>query len=440
MLDRAFTDKEKIAKLSAINEGSSAGWSCRNESKREGVSMKKRNTRKHLIGVAVLSMGLASAGYADTYKLDVNQTGWQDWHTLTNWVNVAGGAHPAAILPADDFDMDGKVLRGATNASPSFAGGSLISNGGPILFKHTGMATITNFAEVEGALLINGVGGTQGVHLVNFTANTWTQFQSDPDRGLDFQIEGWTGAGALRTGNKSSATGYYGMTVTDALGFSGEFRSTFGTTEWNNDADISSATYWINSAGHPKVVLNHDIRVGTLLIGTTPYTMGVYSFAVLNAAHDAEFVDGGTGSITVGMGPAPEIPPYTQWASQYPTMGSQTNQTDDPDIDGLNNLYEWGLGGDPTNSADIGHVPSFGIVEDGGSGWFEYIHAQRNDADDLGLGYYLALRTDLVAGTVTSNDYVVGTGTLDSEFDAVTNRIPTDVEDEQFIKLMIESN
>lgn len=120
-------------------------------------------------------------------------------------------------------------------------------------------------------------------------------------------------------------------------------------------------------------------------------------------------------------------------------MGSETNETDDPDLDGLVNLYEWGLGGDPTNGADIGHVPTFGIIEDSGS-FLEYVHAKRNDADDLGLTYHLELSTDLVSGIWVGNDYVVGTGLLDSKFDAVTNRVPTDMEDEQFIKLVIESD
>jgi len=32
----------------------------------------------------------------------------------------------------------------------------------------------------------------------------------------------------------------------------------------------------------------------------------------------------------------------------------------------------------------------------------------------------------------------MGTGIIDAEFNAVTNRIPTDVKDKQFIRLLIE--
>ncbi|MEA2067581.1 MAG: hypothetical protein U9P12_00135 [Verrucomicrobiota bacterium] len=380
-------------------------------------------------------------GNSESYKLTVDQPSGHHWGTLGDWANTIGGANPTAILPIDTFDMDGHTLRTPASADPAFGGKSLTSNGGPILFKHTGTATIQNFTEIDGTVLIVGNDAvTQGVHLVDFTPTVFTEFSAGSGRGIDLQIDGLSGAGDMRTGASTSDLGYYGLTIENGTNFTGKLMSVFGTTDWKNDTDISSATYEITTAGYEHIVLNRDIRVGALIIGSTTYASGLYSFAVLNAAHDSSFVDGGTGSIAVGLGPAPVIPPYTLWASQYPSMGSQTNQTDNPDGDGLNNLYEWGLGGDPTNSVDIGHVPTFGIVEDGGSKFLEYIHAKRNDSDDLGLDYHLDLNTDLVYGNWVSNNYEVGIGTLDSEFDAVTNRIPTDTEDAQFIKLMIESN
>ena len=260
--------------------------------------MKSTTTYRIMIGTMALAMG--SAAFADTYKLAGNQGSSQDWNTLGDWVNTVGGAHPAAILATDDFDLDGNVLRGPTSANPTFGGKSLTtSGGGPILFKHTGTATITNFVDSGGTVLINGQGGTQGVHLVNFTLNGWTRFQADPGRGLDIQIDGWTGSATMRMGNGTTQTGYYGLTVTDASGYTGLLQSTFGTTDWKNDADLSNATYEIVTAGYEDVILNSDITVGSLVIGSTTYGPGTYSFATLNAAHDSSFVDGGTGSITV---------------------------------------------------------------------------------------------------------------------------------------------
>jgi len=260
--------------------------------------MKNRNTTSYIIGVAVLALGLASS-HADTYLLAGSQGSSQDWNTLGDWVNTVGGAHPAAILATDDFDLDGNVLRGPTSADPAFGGKSLTSNGGPLLFKHTGTATIQSFIDNGGAELINGQGGTQGVHLVSFAVNGWTRLEADPGRGIDLQIDNWTGSATMRTGNATSQTGYYALTVGNASGFSGTFQSTFGTTDWKNDADLSNATYEIVTAGYEDVILNSDIKVGSLVIGSTTYGPGTYSFATLNAAHDSSFVDGGTGSITV---------------------------------------------------------------------------------------------------------------------------------------------
>lgn len=143
--------------------------------------------------------------------------------------------------------------------------------------------------------------------------------------------------------------------------------------------------------------------------------------------------------LTIGI--PEEIPAgYEGWISQYPAVGSETNKTDNPDNDTLNNLYEWGLGGRPDDPNDIGEVPSFDIVQDGGS-WLEYVHVRRNDFASIGLTYYLEQNTDLlVAGAWASNNYEVGVGVLDAEFDAVTNRLSTDVENEQFLRLIIESN
>ena len=132
--------------------------------------------------------------------------------------------------------------------------------------------------------------------------------------------------------------------------------------------------------------------------------------------------------------------PYEAWLSLYPGVGSETNKTDNPDSDSLDNLGEWALGGNPDDDTDIGHVPTVGAVEDGGANWLEYVYAKRKNADALGLDYWLELKTDLVTGAWVSNDYTVGTGTLDAAFDAVTNRVPTDAEIQQFIQLMIESN
>ena len=122
--------------------------------------------------------------------------------------------------------------------------------------------------------------------------------------------------------------------------------------------------------------------------------------------------------------------PYEAWKNEYVVTGEPD---DDQDNDGLLNLYEYGLGGNPTNGFVDGEIPIFGHE---GSG-MEYIHAQRSD--DPALVYALALTDNLVFGLWTTNTgYTVsGTNVTAGTFDYVTNTIPT-VDDATFIKLIIE--
>ncbi|VGO23148.1 Arylsulfatase [Pontiella sulfatireligans] len=129
---------------------------------------------------------------------------------------------------------------------------------------------------------------------------------------------------------------------------------------------------------------------------------------------------------------------FSGWVTQFPTLGSQTNSIDNPDGDTLNNLYEFALGGIPTNGAHIGHVPVFQTLEEGGTNWFEYVYARRKNPAEHGLHYYLVKNTNLVSSiwSVASNEVVAAE--LDEDFEVVSNRFPTNEEDAQFIHLKIE--
>jgi hypothetical protein len=121
---------------------------------------------------------------------------------------------------------------------------------------------------------------------------------------------------------------------------------------------------------------------------------------------------------------------YDSWSSGY---GLVEGPDGDDDADGLSNLYEFGLGGNPTNSADQGTSPSFGLV----NGGFSYIYPQLSDLDS-GLTYFLETCTDLVGGTWTNFGYTVaGTNVTGGTLDFVTNTTDT-VEDQKFIRLIIE--
>jgi len=134
----------------------------------------------------------------------------------------------------------------------------------------------------------------------------------------------------------------------------------------------------------------------------------------------------------------PPAPPFESWSNEYGLTGSDTNYTAHTDTDGMNQLVEYGLGGNPTNDDADAVLPITEMVEDGGTNWMEYIYRRRTDAASRGLDYWLELNTNLVAGSWTSNGYVeVNAGPLEGGFEAVTNRISTESETNQFIRLRI---
>jgi hypothetical protein len=122
---------------------------------------------------------------------------------------------------------------------------------------------------------------------------------------------------------------------------------------------------------------------------------------------------------------------YNSWSNDYRLVGGEY---DDDDSDGLVNLYEYGLDGDPTNGLVDGKLP----VLQSGSGGYEYIHGQRSD--DTSLLYYLELTDDLVNPNWTNDGYsVVATNVTGNTLDFVTNSVLT-VDDQKFIRLIIEQN
>lgn len=168
------------------------------------------------------------------------------------------------------------------------------------------------------------------------------------------------------------------------------------------------------------------------------------NFQIINSAVDLNWtlgtadIDNRDLVLTVSAGPADD---YAVWAAGYglPDPNGTGALAADPDGDWVDNLAEYGLGGNPTNSGDQGHVPTSRWLADGGTNWLEYVCYERSDKVALGLDYYPERSLDLVfPGWTNSGIVVAGTGTLDADFNTVTNRISTESEGNQFVRLRIE--
>ncbi|MDF7808116.1 hypothetical protein P4E94_11750 [Pontiellaceae bacterium B12219] len=110
-----------------------------------------------------------------------------------------------------------------------------------------------------------------------------------------------------------------------------------------------------------------------------------------------------------------------------------------PDNDSAQNLYEYALGGNPTNSADIGYLPTSGILAEEGTNFFEYAYARRiGSAGEL--AYTVESAFNLVSNDWNAAEYIElpMTGNLDADFEAVTNRIGTTGKTNEFIRLKVE--
>ncbi len=130
---------------------------------------------------------------------------------------------------------------------------------------------------------------------------------------------------------------------------------------------------------------------------------------------------------------------YDAWAAMFPGMGADNGPSDNPDGDNLNNLYEYGLGGDPTDAMSQGIAPTHFTEEDGGTTWLMYINPVLADPAS-GLDYYLETTTDLSGGWADAGYEIVGTDVTGGVFNYTTNRVSTAVNDSSFIRLIIEES
>ena len=123
---------------------------------------------------------------------------------------------------------------------------------------------------------------------------------------------------------------------------------------------------------------------------------------------------------------------YDTWAETYGGANVIGASTNDYDSDGLDNLYEYGLGGDPTNRLNMGTLP---VMEKSGDR-FLYVHPQRSD--DTSLVYTVETSTNLVSAAWLPVGYtIMGTNVTGGTVDFVTNDVNT-IGDEKFIRLKIE--
>ncbi|MDF7826549.1 hypothetical protein P4B35_21135 [Pontiellaceae bacterium B12227] len=404
--------------------------------------------------------------------------------TGTSSVSITGALHIAkldngALMPTGTVFMSGGTLDCGSLNVGAHGNGSLILNAGDI---HTGTGGVTiGLSNADGRLDIHGgilqaansfmnIGHTDSSGLLSIS-NGMVHI-SGPLRvgsgsrgyGQINQSGGSLSVNELIIGEPVSATGIlnlYDGTLTSTnllVGLGGTAQCNLyggtlsiqgtGTTDFqvsNSCIHIqqtviqwanSNVTDWITNAIDSGIVcFSNGIAPGT-------YSTNGYDGRIVSETASLYWdnLDNGSqfGLSAIWVEQLPAASAYDSWAADYEL--SESGLMDDPDDDGLDNLSEYALGGDPTNDNDAAILPTFGMTESGGSNWFEFVYRKRTDADAVGLDYYLELSTNLFSGTWTNEGYLVTEpGGDHAVFEIITNRIPAEPFTELFIRLRISA-
>jgi len=116
---------------------------------------------------------------------------------------------------------------------------------------------------------------------------------------------------------------------------------------------------------------------------------------------------------------------YADWAAdQGLEEGVNNALTDDPDLDGMDNLLEYALGGNPLLDDAATTLPSSEFNLTG----VRYIYNRRIDATLRGLTYGLVVNTNSLQllWTPVGTTFETGSAAITPEFEAVTNDLPAD--------------
>jgi hypothetical protein len=242
---------------------------------------------------------------------------------------------------------------------------------------------------------------------------------------------------SARNGMKANAFaqgGAAGSTAIDEIPYTSNGTGIVLRTEFDLDAQTFSA-YW---------KWDTDADFALLTSGSLGLVGQFDASRIITVASDAwgasQFIK--VGYITLGDATqaAPTTPEgmYSQWTEGYTGMGALTNLTDDAEADGMDNLLEYALGADPVSDDASVFLPIFTTSKDGDTNYLNLVYRRRTDAAERNLDYAVYSTLDLAAGPMTNATEEAGSTDLGDGFESVTNRVPTDTENNQFLGLEVE--
>jgi len=291
---------------------------------------------------------------------------------------------------------------------------------------------------------INATGGTTNALIIG---DTTTRFQYKSVVSFDTSVlpDGATIISAtlrLKRGAISKSPNVFGTIYVDIKGGTG-----FGGATALAAGDFEALADTTNVANMSYPSANGTWSTGNLTAGLTNLnTTGKTQLRIYFAKDDnndsaSDYLGFYSGEAAVGDQPelvvAYNVPantnvvtdPYVVWATLYGVDGKE----EDYDHDGLSNLYEFAMAGNPTNTANRGITPT--LIRQGNS--FSYVHAQRHDG---AASYIVETSTNVLSGWTNAGYAVLGTNSVSGnpDYDEVTHSVPLDVA-QRFIRLRVTS-
>ncbi len=412
--------------------------------------------------------------------------GTATFNNIDAQIGSAAGTHAIITLNSGTLVSDGnlRITDNATaTAELNIHGGTLIATNSSVQIRD-GVATITQtdgvinaqdlyIGHLKGSTgTMNMSGGSNTVSGIVAVGNQSTTASNGAEGTLNMSGGSMT-AGTLKVGNQLSTTGTLTLSGTDTYLKAQElFLGNTGTVEVvstslinaddglfqihdiyadgnsaNESFALKGAVLKLRHASTSNIVEKMDalITAGVLTWTNGPvgslastYDKVNADLTWTNANNIVLYAD--TNGVNYSYMWAQSLVTYADWTSDFGLTGGDAALTANPDADEMINLLEYALGGNPTNATDVGILPTSGIVNDAGTDYFEYVYRRRTDAALRKLTYDLQNNDDLVLGAWT-NEYVeVGTAVIDADFEAVTNRISTVGQSEEFTKLDITIN
>ncbi len=201
------------------------------------------------------------------------------------------------------------------------------------------------FATDKVTTLLTNLGGANGTSTTGFAAGSTIAFDTTNASGGTFTvadaIADSTGTGGGAVGVTKLGTGTLVLSNTNT--YTGGTKVSAGTLSLASASLADSSTVSIASGATLHLPHGATDTVATLVLGNTTYTSGTF-----NQFTPGSFISG-TGSIEVGASTG-----FTGWINtNYPSLPDKT-AGGDPDSDGIKNLMEYMLNGNPgTSSTNI---------------------------------------------------------------------------------------